>query len=179
MFFSNLVMYFIILTTAAVLHAHGKTEIQTAGQAAEALGPLVGPWAFVLFAAGMIGTGLLAVPILTASAAYAVKEFLGLRGALEDKPWQRPTFYAIMSFSILTGAGLNLLQIDPIRALFLTAILNGLVAPPLMVLIVLLGSDRKIMKERVSGRVSRSLTWIATAVMSVAAVALLITLVLH
>ena len=84
-----------------------------------------------------------------------------------------------MSFSILTGAGLNLLQIDPIRALFLTAILNGLVAPPLMVLIVLLGSDPKVMKERVSGRVSRSLTWIATAVMSVAAAALLITLVPH
>jgi len=179
MFFSNLVMYFIILTTAAVLHVDGKTGIQTAGQAAEALAPLAGPWAFVLFAAGMIGTGLLAVPILTASAAYAVKEVLGLKGALADKPWYRPTFYLIMAVSTVAGVGLNLLGIDPIKALFLTAIINGMVAPPLLALIVLLGSDRKIMKGRVSGRVSRSLTWATTAVMSVSAMALLVTLTQH
>jgi Mn2+/Fe2+ NRAMP family transporter len=177
MLFSNLVMYFIILTTAAVLHAHGRAAIQTAGQAAEALAPLAGQWAFVLFAAGMIGTGLLAVPILTASAAYAVKEFLGFEGALADKVWYRPTFYAIMAVSTIAAVGMNLLAIDPIRALFVTAIINGVVAPPLLVLIVLLGSDRGIMKERVSGWVSRSLTWTATAVMSTAAVALLVTLI--
>ncbi len=148
MLFSNLVMYFIILTSAAV---------------------------FVLFALGMIGTGLLAIPILTGSAAYAVKEFVGLKGGLSDKPWYRPTFYAIMAISTIAGISLNLLGIDPIRALFITAVINGLVAPPLLVLIVMLGSDRTIMKERTSGVVSRSLTWITTAVMAVAAVALLVT----
>jgi len=169
------VMYFIILTSAAVLHAHGKTNIQSADQAAQALAPLAGEWAFVLFALGMIGTGLLAIPILTGSAAYAVKEFVGLKGGLSDKPWYRPTFYAIMAISTIAGISLNLLGIDPIRALFITAVINGLVAPPLLVLIVMLGSDRTIMKERTSGVVSRSLTWITTAVMAVAAVALLVT----
>jgi NRAMP (natural resistance-associated macrophage protein)-like metal ion transporter len=177
MFFSNLVMFFIILTTAAVLHGHGKTDIQTASQAAEALAPLAGQWAFVLFAAGIIGTGLLAVPILTASAAYAVKEFMGFEGALADKPWYRPTFYAIMALATVAGVALNLLGLDPIRALFVSAIINGLVAPPLLVLIVLLGSDRGIMGKRTSGWVSRSLTWATTAVMSAAAAALLATLI--
>ncbi|TME93733.1 MAG: divalent metal cation transporter, partial [Chloroflexi bacterium] len=130
-----------------------------------------------LFAMGMIGTGLLAVPILTASAAYAVKEFAGFKGALADKPRYRPTFYAILAVSTAAAAAINLLGVDPIRALFVAAIINGLVAPPLLVLIVLLGSDRKIMKGRVSGPVSRTLTWIATGVMSSAAVALLVTLI--
>ena len=179
MLFSNLVMYFIMLTTAAVLHAHGHTNIESADQAAQALAPLAGPWASVLFAAGMIGTGLLAVPILTGSAAYAVKEFFGFKGALADKPWYRPTFYGIMAASTVAAVALNLIGINPIRALFVTAIINGLVAPPLMVLIVLLGSDRSIMKARTSGWVSRSLVWIATGVMSTAAVALLVTLVWH
>jgi NRAMP (natural resistance-associated macrophage protein)-like metal ion transporter len=178
MLFSNLVMYSIILTSAAVLHAHGKTGIQSADQAAQALAPLAGQWAFVLFALGMIGTGLLAIPILTGSAAYAVKEFLGLKGDLSDKPTYRPTFYAIMAISTIAGISLNLVGIDPIRALFITAVINGLVAPPLLILIVLLGSDRKIMKERTSGAVSRSLTWITTGVMAVAAIALLVTVLL-
>ena len=99
MFFSNLVMYFIMFTTAAVLHSHGKTDIQSADQAAQALAPLAGPFAFVLFAGGMIGTGLLAIPILTGSAGYAVKDFFGLKGALSDKPRYRPTFYAIIALS--------------------------------------------------------------------------------
>ncbi|HKV88541.1 MAG TPA: Nramp family divalent metal transporter [Candidatus Dormibacteraeota bacterium] len=176
MFFSNVVMYFIILTSAAVLHAHGKTGVQTADQAAQALAPLAGQWAFVLFAAGMIGTGLLAIPILTGSAAYAVKEFLGLEGELSDRPRYRPTFYLIMAASTVAGIAINLVGIDPIRALFITAIINGVVAPPLMVLIVLLGSDRAVMGERTSGPISKALTWSATAVMSVAAIALLITL---
>jgi NRAMP (natural resistance-associated macrophage protein)-like metal ion transporter len=176
MLFSNIVMYFIIFTAAAVLHAHGKTDIQTADQAAQALAPLAGPWAFVLFAGGMIGTGLLAIPILSGSAAYAVKEFLGVKGGLSAKPWYRPTFYGIMALATIAGVGLNLLHIDPIRALFVTAVINGVVAPPLLVLIVLLGSDRKFMAENVSGLVSKSLTWLATIVMSVAAIALLVTL---
>jgi NRAMP (natural resistance-associated macrophage protein)-like metal ion transporter len=177
MLFSNVVMYFIILTTAAVLHAHGKTDIQSADQAAQALAPLVGPFAFVLFAGGLIGTGLLAIPILSGSAAYAVKEFFGLKGALSVKPRYRPMFYAVMGLAVVAGVGINLLRIDTIRALFMTAVINGVVAPPLMVLIVLLGSDRKLMKSRASGRISKGLTWIAAGVMSVAAIALLVTLI--
>src|SRR2546426_888207 len=169
MFFSNLVMYFIIFTTAAVLHAHGKTDIQSADQAAQALAPLAGPFAFVLFAGGMIGTGLLAIPILSGSAAYAVKDFFGLKGTLSDKPWYRPTFYALIALSTLPGLALNLLTLHPIRALFVAAIINGLVAAPLMVLIALLGSDRKIMGRRRSGRLSTTLTWIATSVMAASA----------
>src|SRR2546427_4260136 len=170
MFFSNLVMYFIIFTTAAVLHAHGKTDIQSADQAAQALAPLAGPFAFILFAGGMIGTGLLAIPILSGSAAYAVNDFFGLKGALSGKPWYRPTFYAIIGLSTLAGLALNPFHLDPIRALFLSAITHRLLAPPLMGLIALLGSDRKIMGKRRSGRLSATLTWIATSVMALGAV---------
>jgi len=176
MLFSNVVMYAIIATSAAVLHAHGKMDIQTADQAAQALAPLAGPWAFVLFAGGMIGTGLLAIPILSGSAAYAVKEFTGLKGALAVKPMYRPTFYGVMAVSTIAGVALNLLHVDPIRALFLTAVINGVVAPPLMLLIVLLGSDRKIMAGQTSGWVSKTLTWVAAGVMSLAAIALLVSL---
>lgn len=175
MLLSNAVMYFIILTAAAVLHAHGKTGVQTANDAAQALAPLAGQWAFVLFSLGMIGTGLLAIPILSGSAAYAVKEFLGLKGGLADKPRYRPTFYAIIGLSTVVGMAINLLGIDPIRALFWTAIINGIVAPPLLVCITLLGSDRDVMGRRVSGGLSKSLTWAGAVAMSAAAIGLLVT----
>jgi len=175
MLFSNLVMYFIIVTSAAVLHAHGKIDVQTADQAAQALAPLAGQGAFVLFALGMIGTGLLGMPILTGSAAYAVKDFFGLKGALADKPRYRPTFYAIMALATVAGLAINLVGINPMRALYVTAIINGLVAPPLMVLIVVLGSTRAVMGRRTSGPVSKSLTWIATTVMGAAALGLVVT----
>jgi Mn2+/Fe2+ NRAMP family transporter len=165
MFFSNLVMYFIVLTSAAVLHAHGKTDIQTADQAAQALAPLAGEWAFVLFALGMIGTGLLAIPILTGSAAYAVRDFFGLKGALADRPTYRPTFYAILTLSTLAGVLIDLAGINPIRALFVSAVINGLVAPPVLILIVLLGSSRDVMGRRVSGWLSGTLTWITVVAM--------------
>lgn len=175
MLFSNVVMYFIILTSAAVLHAHGKTDVQTADQAAAALAPLAGPFAFILFAAGLIGTGLLAIPILTASAAYAIKEFLRMPGSLAVKPQYRPTFYAIIGLATLAGVGMNFLHIDPIRALFITAVINGFLAPPLLILIVLLASDRKAMGRQVSGKLSKTLTWATAALMSVAAIALAVT----
>jgi NRAMP (natural resistance-associated macrophage protein)-like metal ion transporter len=178
MFFSQVVMYFIILTTATVLHAHGKTDIQTADQAAQALAPFVGPFASVVFAAGMIGTGLLAVPILSASAAYAVKEFFGFKGALGSRPWYRPTFYMLIVVATAVGTVMNFLRIDPVKALFYSAAINGIVAPPLLALIVLLGSDRRHLGERASGGVSRALGWIATAAMAAAAVALLISVIL-
>ena len=177
MAFSNLVMYFIMLTSAAVLHAHGKTTVQSAEQAAAALAPLAGPFAFVVFAVGLIGAGLLAIPILAGSASYALKETLGLRGNLASKPRYRPTFYIILTAATVAGVLMNFLHLDPIRALFVTAVINGVLAPPLLLLIVLLGSDRKIMKESVSGKLSLSLTWIATIFMGVAAISMLISLV--
>jgi NRAMP (natural resistance-associated macrophage protein)-like metal ion transporter len=179
MLFSNLVMFFIILTSAAVLNAHGKTDIQTADQAAAALTPFAGPFAFVIFAVGMMGAGLLAVPILSGSATYALKEFLRLPGSLAAKPRYRPTFYAILAAATVAGAGMNFLHVDPIRALFVTAVINGMVAPPLLVLIVLLASDRRIMRDRVSGALSKTLTWAATGAMSIAALALVWTTWIH
>ena len=176
MFFSNAVMYSIIVTTAAVLHAHGKTDVQTADQAAQALAPLAGQWSFILFALGLIGTGLLAVPILTGSASYAVKDFFGLKGGLGDKPAYRPTFYGIIALATIAGVAINLVGVNPIRALYVTAIINGVVAPPLLVLIIILGSSRQVMGPRTSGALSKSLTWIAAGVMGVAAIALVVTL---
>jgi Mn2+/Fe2+ NRAMP family transporter len=172
MFFSQVVMYCIILTSGTVLHAHGQTNIQTAQDAAQALAPFAGQFAFVLFAAGLIGTGLLAIPILSGSAAYALKEFAGFKGGLAVKPRYRPTFYGIILLATIAGVAMNFLQIDPIKALFITAVINGMVAPPLMVLIVLLGSDRNVMADQVSGRLSKSLAWIATALMAGAALSL-------
>ena len=176
MAFSNLVMYFIILTSAAVLHAHGKTDVQTASQAAAALVPLAGPFAFIVFAVGMIGSGLLAIPILSGSAAYALKEFLGLPGRLAAKPRYRPTFYIMLTLATLAGVGMNFMHLDPIRALFVTAVINGVVAPPLLVLIVLLGADRRIMKTAASGRLSLTLTSLAAGFMGLAAVAMFVSL---
>ena len=177
MAFSNLVMYFIILTSAAVLHAHGKTDIETANQAAAALAPLAGPLAFVVFSVGMIGTGLLAIPILAGSAGYALKEFLGICGDLASKPRHRPTFYLILATATIAGVLMNFLHLDPIHALFVTAVINGMVAPPLLLLIVWLGTDRTIMKRRVSGRLSLGLTGFATVAMTVAALTLLVALI--
>jgi Mn2+/Fe2+ NRAMP family transporter len=178
MLFSNLVMYFIIMVSAAVLHDHGRTNIQSAQEAASALAPIAGPFAFILFSFGMIGTGLLAIPILSGSAAYALKEFLHLPGTLAAKPRYRPTFYAIIGLAVVAGMAMNFLHIDPIKALFYTAVINGLVAAPLLALIVLLGSDRNYMKDRVSGSLSKTLTWLATGLMALAAVALIATTLL-
>src|SRR2546421_9451056 len=117
----------------------------------------------------MIWTGMRARPVLSGSADYAVKDLFGLKGELSDKPRCRRTFYAIIGLSTVAGLALNLLNVDPIRALFVAAIINGLVAAPLMVLIALLGSDRSIMGRRRSGRLSTTLTWVATSVMAVSA----------
>jgi NRAMP (natural resistance-associated macrophage protein)-like metal ion transporter len=176
MAFSNVVMYFIVLTSAAVLHAHGQTQIQTAQDAAKALAPFAGPFASAIFALGLIGAGLLAIPILSGSAAYAIKEFLGIKGSLATRPRFRPTFYLILAVATLAGVGIDLLGINPIRALFITAVINGVVAPPLLVLINLLGTDKKIMKSRTSGSLSLGLTWAAASLMTLAAIAMFATL---
>ena len=175
MLFSQLVMYCIILASGTVLHTTGHTGIATAQQAAQALKPLAGPLASVLFAVGMIGTGMLAIPVLTASAAYAVKEFFGFRGSLSETPRSRPTFYGLIVIALIGGVLMNVLRIDPIQALVVTAIINGVVAPPILVLIALLARDRRVMDEHRSGRVSNSLVWIAATVMSAAALLLVVT----
>jgi NRAMP (natural resistance-associated macrophage protein)-like metal ion transporter len=176
MLFSQLVMYAIIVTSGSVLHHSGGGGVQSAAQAAEALRPLAGPFAFILFSVGIIGTGLLAIPVLTGSAAYAVKEFLGIRGSLADRPGYRPTFYAIISVAMLGGLAMNFLGIDPIQALVVTAIINGIVAPPILVLIALLARDRSVMGKQRSGPLSNTLVWVATCIMGVAAIALIATL---
>jgi len=174
--FSNLVMYFIILTSAAVLHGHGRTGVQTAAEAAAALAPLAGPFAFIVFSVGLIGAGLLAIPILSGSATYAIKEFLGLPGSLASKPQQRPTFYIILTLATVAGVVMNFMHLDPIRALFLSAVINGVVAPPLLLLIVLLGRDPAVMRRYISGTLSLALTAIATVFMAGAAITMFATI---
>ncbi|MDQ2960076.1 MAG: Nramp family divalent metal transporter [Candidatus Dormibacteraeota bacterium] len=176
MLFSQIVMYAIILTSGSALNASGNGHIQSAAQAAEALRPIAGPFAFIVFAVGIIGTGLLAIPVLTGSAAYAVKEFLGIRGSLADRPLARPTFYGIICLAMVLGLAMNFLNIDPIKALVVTAIINGIVAPPILVLIALLAPDRSVMGEQRSGRWSNGFLWAATLLMGGAALALLVTL---
>jgi Mn2+/Fe2+ NRAMP family transporter len=175
MFFSNLVMYFIILTTAATLFKAGKTDIESATDAAQALRPLAGDGAYVLLALGLIGAGFLAVPILTGSAAYGVAEALGWKHGLDEKPRRAKAFYAIISASTLIGMLLDFLGINPISALFWTAVINGFLAPPLLILIMLIANNRKVMGERVNSRSVNIMGWLTTAVMFVAAIALVFT----
>jgi NRAMP (natural resistance-associated macrophage protein)-like metal ion transporter len=173
---SQAVMWAIILTASAELHAHGITGISTAAQAAGALAPVAGPYAFVLFSIGLIGCGLLAIPVLSGSATYAIKEVTGMRGSFRDKPGQHPLFYTIVGIVTGIGVGLNLLRIDPIEALVYAAVINGLVAPPLIVLIYRLGNDRTVMGRLVSSPLSRALTLVTIVVMSAAAVGLVVSL---
>lgn len=174
MFFSNVVMFFIILTTAATLHAHGQTSITTARQAAEALRPLAGDAASWLFALGLIGTGMLGVPVLAGSSAYAVAEAEGWRGSLDDRPRLARRFYAVVAVSLLVGLGLDYFGFDAVGMLFWCAVVNGVLAAPLVVLVVLLTSDRSVMGEWVNPPLLRGLGWLTAVVMSAAAIALLL-----
>jgi NRAMP (natural resistance-associated macrophage protein)-like metal ion transporter len=176
MFFSNLVMYFIILTTAATLHAHGETHISTAQQAAEALRPLAGQGAYLLFTLGVIGAGMLGVPVLAGSTAYALAEGFGWRCSLKDKPHVAPRFYAVVAVAMLLGILLTYWGIDAVSMLFWSAVVNGVLAPPLIVLVVLLTSDPKIMGDRVSSPLLRTLGWTTAGVMAFAAVAMFVTM---
>ncbi len=176
MFFSNLVMYFIILTTAATLHANGQTDIETAQQAAEALRPLAGNGAYLLFTLGIIGTGLLAVPVLAGSAAYAVAEAKNWRGTLEDRPRLSRKFYAVIAISMIFGLALDFVGFNAVKMLFYSAVLNGVLAPPLVVLVVLLTSNPNIMGSRVSSRPLRYLGWATAAIMTAAAVGMFLTM---
>jgi NRAMP (natural resistance-associated macrophage protein)-like metal ion transporter len=176
MFFSNFVMYFIILTTAATLHAHGLTEITTAQQAAEALRPLAGNGAYWLFTLGIIGTGILSVPILAGSCAYAIAEAAAWRGSLDDRPKDARGFYAVLAVAMVVGLALDFLDFNAVAMLFWSAVTNGVLAPPLIVLILLLTNDPTVMgANRTNPLWLRLLGWTTAGVMGGAAVALLVT----
>jgi len=175
MFFSNLIMYFIILTTAATLHARGHTDITTARQAAEALRPLAGNGAYLLFTLGLIGTGMLGVPVLVGSCAYAVAEGAVWRGSMADKPRTARKFYAVMAVAMALGLTLNYFGFNAVRMLFWSAVINGLLAPPLILLVILLTSSRKVMGKRVNSPLLRYLGWATFAVMTAAAIGMIIT----
>jgi Mn2+/Fe2+ NRAMP family transporter len=175
MAFSNLVAFFIILTAATTLNAHGILNIQTSTQAAEALKPIAGKFAFLLFALGIIGTGLLALPVLAGSAAYAVGEALQWPVGLNREPLQAKGFYAIIAASTIGGLALNFLHINPIRALFWSAVVNGMVAVPIMILMMIMARNKKVMGKFTIGKREMILGWAATAAMTAAAIALFAT----
>ncbi|PJA90238.1 MAG: iron transporter [Candidatus Magasanikbacteria bacterium CG_4_9_14_3_um_filter_32_9] len=176
MLFSNLIMFFIIVTAASTLGANGITNITTADQAAMALRPLAGDFAYLLFAVGIIGTGLLAIPILAGSAGYALSEAVGWKAGLGFKFKQAHAFYTVIIISTIFGALLNFVGIPPFRMLYYTAVLNGVVAPPLMIMLMLISNNKKILGEHINKRFSNIAGWVITAIMSVCALALLITL---
>jgi NRAMP (natural resistance-associated macrophage protein)-like metal ion transporter len=167
--FSNLISLCIIVTTAATLSVHGVTDIATSAQAAEALRPIAGPFAFALFALGILGTGLLAVPVLAGSAAYALAESRGWRIGLARRPREAKAFYGTIAVATLAGILINFVGVDPIKALFWTAVINGLVAVPLMAMMMVIGSEPKIMGSFTLPLPLKLLGWLATAAMAATA----------
>ncbi|OYX74041.1 MAG: iron transporter [Caulobacter sp. 32-67-35] len=174
MAFANTIAFFIILTTAVTLHAAGLTDIQTSAEAAEALRPIAGDLAFALFSLGIIGTGLLAVPVLAGSAAYAVCESRGWRIGLERKPREAVGFYTIIGLATLVGVAVDYSPLDPIRALFWSAVLNGVVSVPLMAAMMILVSRKDEMGQFVAPLPLRVVGWFATACMGTAAITMFV-----
>jgi len=173
--FSNIVAFFIMLTAVVTLHLHGITDIQSSAQAALALRPLAGNFAFALFAAGIVGTGLLAVPILAGSAAYAVAEAFEWRIGLGLQLLQARGFYAILSIATILGVALNFTAIDPIKALFWAAVINGVIAVPIMVVMMLMAVRVDIMGRFAITRRLKVLGWLATAIMAIVVIAMVAT----
>jgi Mn2+/Fe2+ NRAMP family transporter len=171
-FFSNVVMFFIILTTAVTLNRHGITNVETSRQAAEALRPFAGKFASTLFTVGIVGVGFLAIPTLAGSAAYAFAETLGWRQGLNKNLKQARAFYALILFSTAVGVGLDFVGINPVKALYWTAVINGLLAPLLMVAILVVASDKKMMQGQPSSRLGWAVVAITTAAMFAAGVAM-------
>ena len=165
--YSNVISLFIIVSTAATLNAHGITNIQTSAQAAEAFRPIAGPFTFALFAAGIIGIGLLAVPVLAGSGAYALGEAFGWTTGLDRKPLDAKAFYATIAVSTLIGIFINFVGLDPIRALFWSAVINGVVAVPLMIIIMLMAMRQDMMGRFVLPRALWVMGWLCTATMAV------------
>jgi Mn2+/Fe2+ NRAMP family transporter len=166
--YSNVISLFIIVSTAATLHAHGITDIQTSAQAAEALRPIAGVFTFALFAIGIIGIGLLAVPVLAGASAYALGETLGWTTGLDRQPREAKAFYGTIAASTLVGILVNFVGIDPIRALFWSAVINGVVAVPLMVMIMIMARQREVMGRFVLPRRLWAMGWLSTGTMAVA-----------
>ena len=175
MLFCNVVFYFVILAAGATLHVSGKTDIQSATDAAQALRPLAGNFATILFGVGLIGAGLLAVPVLTGSAAYAVAETFGWPSGLDEKPKHAKKFYAVIAASTIVGVVIDFAGINPISALFWTAVINGVVAPPLLVVVMLVANNKRVMGTRTNGLVTNIVGWLAAAVMFAAAIAMFAT----
>ncbi len=175
MAFAGLVMYFIILTTGATLFTSGHREIETAREAAEALRPLAGDSAYLLFTIGLIGTGMLGVPVLAGSAAYALTEAMHWRGSLDARPRVAPKFYWVLAAAVVLGLMLDLLNVNAVRMLFWAAVVNGVLAPPLIVMVTLLTSDPKVMGDRVNSPGLGGLGWLTAIVMAAASVGMLVT----
>jgi len=173
-FFSNMVMFFIILTTAITLHGHGMTKIETSRQAAEALRPFAGNFAATLFTLGIVGVGFLAIPTLAGSTAYAFAETLGWSQGLNKKLRQARWFYALILVSTGVGVGLDFVGINPVKALYWTAIINGLLAPFLLIGILVVARDRKLMQGQPSSRLAWTVVAIATAAMFAAGAAMFV-----
>ncbi|WP_250626830.1 NRAMP family divalent metal transporter [Pinirhizobacter soli] len=176
MVFSNIVAFFIILTAAVTLHAHGKLDIQSSADAAEALRPIAGRFAFWLFAAGIIGTGLLALPVLAGATAYAVAGAFHQPYGLERSPSKAKTFYGVLIVAMILGAMLNLTPIDPIKALYWSAVVNGVAAVPVMILMILLSNNKDAMGEFCVKGWIRWLSWLATLIMGAAAIVMFVTM---
>ncbi len=175
MAFSNLVAFFIILTTAVTLNLHGVTGIQTSAQAATALRPIAGEFAFLLFSAGIIGTGLLAIPVLGGSSAYAMAGAFRWKNSLERKPMQAKHFYAIIAVSTVIGSALGFTPINPIKALYWSAVINGVISVPIMVVMMLMAVRPDIMGQFVISTRLKMLGWLATLMMAAAVCAMFLT----
>jgi NRAMP (natural resistance-associated macrophage protein)-like metal ion transporter len=173
-FFSNVVMFFIIVTTAFTLHRHGITHIETSRQAAEALRPLAGPGCFLLYTAGIIGVGLLAIPTLSGSAAYALAETFGWRQGLDEKLGKARAFYAVVLLSMAVGIAIDFARVNAVQALYWTAVINGLLAPFLLVGILMVASDAKIMNGQPSSRLGRTVVAVTTLAMFAAGAAMFV-----
>jgi NRAMP (natural resistance-associated macrophage protein)-like metal ion transporter len=172
---SNIVAFFIILTTAATLHAHGVRDIESAAQTAQALKPVAGPFAFALFAMGIVGTGLLAVPVLAGSAAYAVGETMRWHSSLESTPAKARGFYAVIAVATLAGTAMNFIHVNPIKALFWTAVINGVIAVPMLAAVMVVASRKKAMGEFAVSGTLRTMGWITTAAMAACVVGMVAT----
>jgi len=170
---SNLVALAIMIATAATLHQHGITTINSAAEAASALKPIAGRFAFSLFAIGIIGTGLLAIPVLAGSAGYAVAEAAGWKTGLDNMPWQARGFYSVIGAAVLLGLGIDWSPLDPIKALYWSAVLNGVIAVPMMAALMLVATNRRKMGEFRAGWVLGGLGWLSTAVMAAATITMI------
>jgi Mn2+/Fe2+ NRAMP family transporter len=173
-FFSNFVMFFIILTTAFTLHSHGLTRLTTSREVAQALEPLAGRFATLLYTLGLIGTGLLAIPTLSCSAAYAFAELFGWREGIDARFTRAPAFYMVVGAAMASGVAMDFANLNPVKALYWSAILNGLLAPFLLTGVLLLASDRKLMRHQPSSRLSRVVVGITTVCMFAAAIAMFV-----